>query len=301
MSHDINEHMISKEIIAFLVDRRSRQLSENTIRFYRDELEKAAQYWEKGGTRIVERIDARVIRQYLLELGKTRNAGGVHAAFRSIRAFLNWWEIEVEPDNWNNPIKKVKVGKPSKDPLPGIPVEQVMSMVDTCEKTFIGNRDKAILLTLIDSGVRRQEFVNMDVGDIDLNTGAIRVRNGKGGKDRTTFIGNRTRREIIRYLRYLGDPQPHDPMWLTRMGTRLTPSGLRQIVRRRAERVGLPEPGLHNFRRTFAIESLRNGCDIYSLMRMMGHSSPVVLQRYLRLVEDDIQRAHERSGPIDNI
>jgi len=174
-------------------------------------------------------------------------------------------------------------------------------MLKTCERrTFTGDRDRALLLSLLDTGCRASEFVALNVGDVNLHTGAVLVGAGKGGKARTTFIGAKSRRELSRYLRQ-SKAQANDPLWLTVQGTRLTYWGLRQIIRRRAEKAGVPVPSLHSFRRAFALYALRNGADIYSLQRLMGHSDLTVLRRYLKQTEADLQEAHRRAGPVDNL
>jgi integrase/recombinase XerD len=116
-----------------------------------------------------------------------------------------------------------------------------------------------------------------------------------------TFFGNRCLREITRYLRFRDNVKKEGPLWITNNGEWLSADGLRQMVRRRAVEAGVEEPGLHDFRRTFALQSLRNGCDIYSLMRMMGHESPETLQRYIKQTHEDIAKVHDQSSPADNI
>ncbi|NLD74867.1 MAG: site-specific integrase, partial [Chloroflexi bacterium] len=76
---------------------------------------------------------------------------------------------------------------------------------------------------------------------------------------------------------------------------------LRDIVRRRAEQAGVEPPTLHSFRRAFALLSLRNGVDVYSLQRLMGHADLTVLRRYLAQTTEDVQNAHRQSGPVDHL
>jgi integrase/recombinase XerD len=88
---------------------------------------------------------------------------------------------------------------------------------------------------------------------------------------------------------------------VTVKGTRLTYWGLRQIVRRRAEKAGVRLPSLHSFRRAFALYTLGNGADIYSLQTLMGHSDLTVLRRYLKQTEADLREGHRRARPVDNL
>jgi integrase/recombinase XerD len=105
----------------------------------------------------------------------------------------------------------------------------------------------------------------------------------------------------MRYLRYRSVNSDTEPLWVTVEGKRLTYGGLRHIVERRARRAGVKMPGLHSFRRAFALACLRGGVDLISLQRLMGHSDLSVLQRYLAQVEGDLQAAHAKGGPVDRL
>jgi integrase/recombinase XerD len=81
----------------------------------------------------------------------------------------------------------------------------------------------------------------------------------------------------------------------------LAKSGIRQVVRRRAAAAGMDEPGLHAFRRAFAVNCLRNGMDLVSLQRLLGHGDLSTVLRYLALVDDDLRRAHTQYGVVDSL
>lgn len=117
---------------------------------------------------------------------------------------------------------------------------------------------------------------------------------------RVVFFGAKTKRALLAYLRMRKTVQPTDSLWERMDGGRLEPVGLREVVRRRARQAGVPEPQLHAFRRAFAINSLRNGCDLVTLQRLLGHSSLEVVSRYLKQVDTDLRAAHARSGLVDH-
>ena len=172
----------------------------------------------------------------------------------------------------------------------------------TCRRrAFFGNRDRAVLLCLLDTGCRAGEFAAINIGDVDVGAGQILIRASKGGKPRMVFLGSKSRRALVNYLRHVGNREESAALWVTREGRRLSCSGLRDIVRRRAKRASVPAPTLHSFRRAFALGCLRRGIDIYSLQRLMGHASLSILRRYLAQTTGDLQRAHRRSGPVDNL
>ena len=181
-----------------------------------------------------------------------------------------------------------------------MPLTDLKAMLASCERrSFTGDRDRAILLALLDSGCRASELTALNIGDVNLSTGTVIVREGKGGKRRATFLGAKARQGLLRYLRHRPDVKSVDPLWVTRAGGRLSYWGLRQIVRRRADKAEVPTPSLHSFRRAFAILSLRSGTDLVTLQRLLGHADLSMLRRYLKQTEDDLRAAHEKHGPVD--
>lgn len=76
--------------------------------------------------------------------------------------------------------------------------------------------------------------------------------------------------------------------------------GLNEIIRRRANEAGIEKPHLHDFRRAFGLKFLRNGGDIYSLQKLMGHTDLQVLRRYLAQTNEDLMIAHCNFSPVDN-
>ena len=291
---------ISNEITAFIIDRQARRCSPKTISFYEDELRLFQKYLLENEILVMSEILPDDIRQYLIDLSARRSQGGVHAAYRAIKAFFNWYEAEIDEPLYRNPIKRVKPPKITATPLPGVSLEHIQALLRTCARDHLGQRDRAMILALLDTGLRRNEFLALNYADLNLKTGAVIVKAGKGGEPRTIFAGHRVRREIVRYLRYRGDLLPRSPLWTTQSGERLTPSGLRQVLRRRAGLAGIPAPQIHDFRRAFALQALRNGANLITLMRLMGHTSTRTLARYLRLVDDDLRQAHEEISPVDN-
>ena len=286
-------------IEAFLIDRKAQGLSRGTLYFYQKKLDLFSQFCEGQIISQVTQLTPQILREYLLWLeSRGHNPGGIHACYRTLKTFLYWWEDELEPTGWSNPIRKVKAPRNPNPPLQPVKLSEIEALLDTCDTTFLGKRDKAIILCLLDTGVRAAEMCHIQVEDLDRIFGSIFIRRGKGRKPRTVFLGKKTRKAIRAYLRMRKDNS--DFLWVTKSGTQLTYSGLRQIIRRRAEIANIPTPGLHDFRRAFALQCLRNGMDIYSLQKLMGHADLQVLQRYLAQTTEDISRAHRIGSPVDN-
>jgi integrase/recombinase XerD len=288
---------------AFLVSRKAQGSANGTLRFYTQKLTLFLNYSEANAVERISQITAPFIRQYLFYLEESRhNSGGRHAAFRSLRAFLNWYEDEAEPESWSNPIHKVKAPKVPIEPLEPVSHETIASMVKICDRgSFTGDRDAAILLCLLDTGARASEFLNIDLEDLNQASGTILIRHGKGSKPREVYLGRHSKQILRKYLKHRSDDSV--ALWVThpRSGSdRLGYDGLRAIIHRRSVNAMVKEPSLHDFRRAFALAMLRNGVDVYTLAKLMGHEGITVLQRYLKQTYQDTEAAHRRAGPVDN-
>jgi site-specific recombinase XerD len=298
----MNNDSLSFWITAFLADRVAGGAADGTLRFYEQKLKLLTDYCQAHSIQTIGQMTAPFLREYLLFLEDGHNPGGKHAAFRSLRALLNWYEIEAEPEGWGNPMRKVKAPKVPIEPLEPVSNDAIAGMIKTCERgTFAGDRDIAILLCLLDTGARAGEFLGMDLTDLDRASGSILIRQGKGSKPRAVFLGRRSRHFIRRYLKHRVDDSP--ALWVShpRFGSeRLGYDGLRGIVHRRALEAEIAEPSLHDFRRAFALAMLRNETDLYTLAKLMGHEGITVLQRYLKQTYQDTEAAHRRAGPVDH-
>jgi len=287
-------------IESFLIDRRSQGLSPETIDFYTKKLKYFQAYCEGLALTQVSQLTPDIIRRYILGISETHNPGGVHACFRPLRTLLYWIEEEeIMPAGWKNPIRKVKAPKLPTEPIEPIQLEDIQTLLKSCKQNYSGVRDKAMMMGLLDTGARAKEFLNLNLEDIDLATGAVMIKQGKGRKPRLVFLGRKTIRAIRPYLRCRRDNNP--ALWISIHGDRMTYAALRCLLRRRAELIGLKDiPTPHDFRRAFALIMLRNGVDIFALQKLMGHSDLQILRRYLAQTDQDIHTAHMRGSPVDN-
>lgn len=271
----------------FLLDRRAQQLADGTIQFYQKKLKKFLSWCHMQEVNDIEQVTPEVIRQFIVYLSKSHNRGGVVAFIKALRAFFNWYESETDQ---RSPMHKIKT--PS---LPDAPLEPANS--DDLKRmiSISGKRDKAILLFILDTGIRANELIMMNVEDVNLITGIARITHGKGGKTRTVYIERKTRKALRAYVHHEG------ALFQTDEGERFTYSGLRMMLIRRAKEAGVKAPTLHSIRRLFAVTMLRNGVDVYSLQLLMGHADLQVLRRYLKLTEGDTFAAHVKGSPVEKL
>ena len=285
----------------FLLDRQARNQSPDTLLWYRRCVSMFGDFLRAQGVGSIEDVTASHVRRFLVQLSEKHTPGGVVTVYTGVRAFLRWYVEEYPRPGWN-PLAKVKAPKRPKEVLPPLSLPNFQAMVDNCpRRTFAGDRDRALLMLTLDTGIRHQELTDLAVGDVDIHTGQVIVRSGKGRKSRAVFIGAKTRRALLAYFRHRESLDNDNPLWAKRDGAALTKAGIRMLVRRAAERAGVDEPGMHEFRRAFAINSLRNGMDVATLQRLLGHSSLEVVLRYLDLVDDDLRAASGKYGVVDGL
>jgi site-specific recombinase XerD len=297
---DFHDDYLLIWIEAFLIDRKAQNMSKGTLRYYQCKLKNFANFCEGRAVRSIFQITPVLLREYLLEFeGSGHNPGGCHAAYRTVKTFLRWWENEVEPPDWTNPIKKVKAPKMGIEPLEPVDAGIVKAMMDVCSNSLTGLRDKALMLFLLDTGVRASELVSISLEDVDPIKGEVLIKVGKGRKPRTVFLGSKSRKALRAYLKHRQDHS--NALWITDEEERITYWGVRMIMKRRANKAKVKTPELHAFRRWFALACLRSGMDVYSLQELMGHADLQVLRRYLKQTNQDIREAHHRANPVDNI
>lgn len=162
-----------------------------------------------------------------------------------------------------------------------------------------GTRSKTTLLLLLDTGIRASEFCNLKMKDIDLRNQNIVVL-GKGRKERQIPISARTSQSIWTYFSERKNSSVNAWAFCTESGLQIRRDNLLKIIYRLGARAGVQDPTIHRFRHTFAINFLRNGGDIYTLQRILGHSTLDMVKRYLAIAQVDIQAAHRRASPVTN-
>lgn len=253
------------------------------------------EYLDSQEVRFISQITPNLIRDFLLILEERgHNPGGIHGYFRSIKAFLKWYWEELEP-NSANPISKVKAPRVPVEPIEGISKEDFDLLLESCSTGFYGERDKAILYTLYDTGVRASELCNIDIEDVNFADSSILIRQGKGRKPRFVFFGKKTRKQLRRYISLRG--REGKALFVNKEGERILYITLREIVRRLALKVGI-KVGLHDFRRAFTLNCLNNHIPEITIARLLGHTTTVLIGRYANQKKEDLELGYK--SPVDN-
>lgn len=272
---------LNDAIGGFLLECQARHLSPHTIEDYNRTLQQLAQYI---GNLPVKLIKTSHITQFL--------AGFAHLKPKSLLnkyvGLSALWTWLVRENYLDQHIVR-QIPKPRIQPCVIEPLSEmeVRALFSALGRKL--DRNKIILLVLLDTGVRASELINMKWADIDLPNRRIRVL-GKGNKERFVPIGTRTASALFRYHTQYKEEKPFD----------MTRTRLAHMVGEIGDRAKIPGVHPHRFRHTFAINYLRNGGDIFTLQMILGHSTLEMVKRYLALAQVDVDIAHSHASPVNH-
>jgi site-specific recombinase XerD len=219
---------------------------------------------------------------------------------RAIRAFFSYLYREglIEA----NPMQKVKIPKVPKKVVPTFSEKELEKLLAQPDKhSDRGFRDYAVLLTYIDTSARLSEIAMLNVDDVDLENGYLKVM-GKGSIERYTPFGQKVAKALLKYkLKHRPEPLATDRFFLTVDGRPLDARRIEKIITEYGRKAGLKRCYCHKLRHTSAVMYLRNGGDPFSLQKKLGHSSLQMTRHYSNLADSDVRTAHLRYGVADRL
>jgi site-specific recombinase XerD len=155
------------------------------------------------------------------------------------------------------------------------------------------SRDYAILLTFLKSGIRESELADLQIDDVDFVHDTLRVREGKGKKERTVPLMPELKRALRRYV---GDRDHQDnivdeeTLFLARNGMSLNPSSIRKLVKKYYTKAGVRKSGVHTLRHTFSAHNVNNGMPIADLQKVLGHKKKETTLKYIHLAKTNLRQ-----------
>jgi site-specific recombinase XerD len=241
------------------------------------------------------------LREFLLSLYERGNSPATIAnRYRSLQQLYRWLVEEGErPDN---PMSRIPPPKVPDKILPHYSpgeVQRVLDAIGSRSKDVLALRDRAVIISFYDTGVRARELCSMRMEDLDLGGLSILVH-GKGGKERRVGIGYQAAQAIDRYHRRRKVASRH--VFCDQRGGPMTFNSVKMLMMRRFQAAGVPFHGVHGFRRGFAISFLDAGGGPEDLARLAGWDSPQMLRRYTRATETErALKAHRAFSPGDQL
>jgi integrase/recombinase XerD len=285
-----------------------RGLSPNTLAAYRRDLHRYVSFLATWGITDEAEAGADAVSSFVVELSsaihgedrlpyKASSIGRTLSAVRSFHGFLL-----REGDVLGDPMSGVSRPKVSRGLPRPLTVDEARRLLEApFAGTPAGLRDRAILELLYGSGLRISELVGLDVDDLDLEEGSVRVL-GKGGKEREVPVGRLGRKAVTAYLRGgrpdLAGPRSRGALFLNQRGGRLTRQGCAQLLAKHVQGAGIRRRvTLHTLRHSFATHLLEGGADVRVVQELLGHASVATTQVYTLVTKEHLQEVYYTSHP----
>ena len=266
------------------------RLRPKTHQWYTSKLRQFASWYTGSGF-----PTAKDVREYTIALqlqsrvnprtGQPLSTYTIHGHVQVIAGWLRW----CEENGYTTGVGKISMPKVKQKVIEVFTHAQIRAMLAACsqeEGTWLAQRDRAIILLLLDTGIRAAELCGLTLADVHVNEGYIRVL-GKGNKEREVGMGQACRTHLLKYLRRYRKTETAY-VFVNRKREQLTVSGLDQMLYRVGAWAGVSGVRIsaHTFRHTYAVEYLTRGGDLYSLSRSMGHESVSTTELYVRAMTD---------------
>lgn len=281
-----------------------RNCSGLTVKSYREDLDLLLDYLtEKFGRvpspREITPVDLRTYVAALHEAGYAKSS--VSRRLASLRSFFKFAQREGKCDN--NPAKPLRNPRRERKLPHFLTNQEIGKLLSAPPKSDVsGIRDRAILETMYSAGLRVSELVGINLEDLDLAQGLVRIR-GKGKKERLSPLGSFAVKALQQWLK-LRKPSPKlparvgSPVFLNRFGQRLTTRSIARMLEKYLKLTGLDmRTSPHTLRHSFATHLLDRGADIRSVQELLGHKSLVTTQIYTHVSTAGLKLVYEAAHP----
>ena len=276
---DKNQKVIKSFLGCLMVEGKSK----GTIRQYKYTLQRMFKFL---GNRKYSEIGTADIMAWLAHL---KMSGAKSTSVRNQRSnvspFFTWlYNNRMIERNPIDPIKPIKVPSEEKRAFSS---EEIDTIRTICKSPF----ERALVETLLSSGLRINELGNLKHEDVDFDKLIVHVKNGKGGKDRTVFITPVAKKYILKYL--VCNKHKSEYVFTSRLGGRYNNNSFGEVMRDMSKRCGIHiHP--HRFRRTLATDLARKGMPIQEIQKLLGHSKISTTQGYIETSIDKVESSYRQ-------
>jgi integrase/recombinase XerD len=306
MKHSLTFYQV---MIGYILAIESRHLSPHTIADYKNTFKKFMSFIGKDTP--FEEITSKHIQEFLAMFTEVTNNTLLHY-YAGLAAMWSWAvKEEIVPRNIVHLLTPPKPEQREILPFTEAEFKALLSVVTRSKAydrpgkrksdhaTIHPERARAMLLMLLDTGLRASELTNLKLYQVDNRNQRVQVM-GKGSLERSVPFSPRTAQALWRYLTTRPDAEQSEPLFMTYNNRKIDTTALAKSLKALGEKASVSNVHPHRFRHTFAIQYLRNGGDPYTLQKLLGHSTLDMVKRYLALAQIDIDRAHKRASPVDN-
>ncbi|MHB0997118.1 MAG: tyrosine recombinase XerC [Elusimicrobiales bacterium] len=286
--------------------RAQRNFSKNTIKAYQFDLGEFLAYAGANKAASPASMDRMLMRGYIAHISDRKVSR--NTLLRKISAVRSFAGYLLETGQLRtDPFDLITIPKKEKR-LPRFLTEGEVGKlqdynrpeeVNSKEKAYYhALRDYALFELVYSSGLRRSEAAGLNVGDLDLYSGFVRVM-GKGSRERLVPVGDKALSAIREYLETRPKPISHGlPLFLNHKNGRLTGAGIALVFRKLAKRARFARPmNPHSVRHSFATHLLDRGCDLKSVQEMLGHKNLQTTEIYTHVSLERLKEVYDKAHP----
>jgi site-specific recombinase XerD len=301
--------VFSQALTGYFLDAHARHLSQHTLADYQNTFKLFQEYLQDDPE--VSQISIEQISGFLASrLVSNKTILNYHTG---LSAFYTW-AIRAGLVT-ENLLHQIPRPKPEKRVIDELTLDQIKAMLGALKQTKVytrpgkrpsshsiqhADRNKAIILLLLDTGIRVSELCTLQIFNCDLKQQRIMVM-GKGAKERFIPISARTGQVLWKYLsKSRKEARLNDYLFVTKNNLPMTRKNTLDTLADIGTRAGVHNVHPHRFRHTFAINYLRNGGDVFTLQSMLGHSTLDMVSHYLKIAKTDLTNGHLKASPVDN-
>ncbi len=294
---------LKDDVKNFLSSEAARNLAEGSLDLYRHALGELIAWMKGKRVYRTPQITQQRLDDWLTHLGKLGLSDGVRQnRVMLVKRFFAW--LTTRGAIVTDPAASLELPK-VKSPLPPVPpsADDLARLLQIMPNdTPVQARDRALLEVLYGCCLRLAEALALDVNDVDIDGGLLKVRKGKGGKGRVVPIPRQTAEALNVYLDRRGDllkkGKPVKGLFITRRGDRVTKYAVHALFKKLRGFTGMKRFHPHLLRHAGAVGMLRGGASLRHVQELLGHSDPETTRGYLRLVRGDLKAAYHAAFPV---
>ncbi|HCE3721267.1 TPA: tyrosine recombinase XerC [Vibrio parahaemolyticus] len=278
--------------------RSEKGLSLHTQRNYKQQLETMAQHLAEMGLKDWSQVDAGWVRQLAGKgMREGMKASSLATRLSSLRSFFDFLILRGEMSA--NPAKGVSAPR-KKRPLPkNLDVDEVNQLLEVNEDDPLAIRDRAMMELMYGAGLRLSELVSVDVRDVQLRSGELRVI-GKGDKERKVPFSGMATEWVGKWLRVRGDlAAPGEPaLFVSKLGTRISHRSVQKRMAEWGQKQSVASHiSPHKLRHSFATHMLESSNNLRAVQELLGHENISTTQIYTHLDFQHLAQAYDQAHP----
>lgn len=290
-----------EEFIDYLAH--EKKYSENTIANYQKDLEEYDKYLKEKfpkKNKAYEEVEYREVTEYLINLNKKNlKPSTINRHLSTIRSF---YEFLIKKGVISNSPFKLISGPKKEKKLPNyLKYDEFLDLIEACDATDLGERNKMILELLFATGLRVSELVNVKIQDIDFKNREIKTT-GKGNKTRIVYFNKKCQEVMSKYVlgarQNILDGKHSDYLILNHLGNSITRRGVADILEKLIKKSSLKHKiSPHTLRHTFATLLLNEGMDIREVQELLGHARLSTTSIYTHISNEELRRVYLNTHP----